>query len=405
MAAAVAARTGSLAAEVRIEDNPKGPPTGSTKIEDTTRPAQSWDDLRAGLDALTVDAGGVVLVNLAHEGLRTHSDAPAIRILGTFKSPAAARGWLDSARRMLGTDPTALVGEVYAWPLGRFGLVPLNAERLASQEYTLGKVDYQLSEVARRSGERLQEFQGNRVEHKTGETGVSAYRRWEESRAARAKKRADGDAQRADAGSAPRIAALPDDAVEGVVAPEADVDLPAVMGISGQSVAVVSVIHDVEDRVINGDEPPEPSVAVFGTFRDADAANKWIEDAMDRTTHYVDVEVVETQRWLFPDDTDLVPVERTYTHDKLDEFMGGHRDSQMRARGEVAGDELKMFADYEEGPGPLPEVELAPEDIDGDMPAATTLPVAEGEDIHAAPPAPDADVGTPDATNNLKPAA
>lgn len=310
----------------------------------------------------------ILIFNVAHRGQRPIKDRPATRLNAVFEkplidpdnptAPTEAKLWLD----MVGDQ---LYGcNLWQCPLGKWFLLCKNMERQSNPQYAIKKINVLKQLHERHRQRRDADFQNMRKLQSQGETGMSL----EKQRLMAQKQAKDRAEKRQKARSSSRLQALRAkgkgaDPIEAVYeqqkpqsktsapndafVPRQDSDLnhntkfgtnttPQHLTVKGQDYAVVSWLRDITKASMSGGDDPEPACIVWRVFPNFDMARKWIEDIGKNVVRYFDMEVVDMNEWLFPEDVDR------------EQMQEGYRDAEQGRMMDAIKNEKRKVENYEQ---------------------------------------------------------
>jgi hypothetical protein len=98
-----------------------------------------------------------------------------------------------------------------------------------------------------------------------------------------------------------------------------------------QKFAVIGLLCDLRDAVLDGLEAPEPGVGVFRVFEDKDDAAFYAKYTAHAEYPACEIFVVDMYRWLFPEDLRLDEVEEVYGIKPLQNIMTSRKTQAQEA--------------------------------------------------------------------------
>lgn len=257
-----------------------------------------------------------------HRGLRPASDRPAFRILGLFHNPANPNqpsdfdNWLDDLRNtsnIFGPDGSCTLGDIEKLPTHKYTLIPKNVARAQNDKYVLSKIE----EIKRLHAEATsfadKEFKQHITQQSKGEMGLSLdHKRKEASQKPSSKKHKKKTSS--------RNKALKHLAAEKSGSSRSVARVPRNLEIRGQNYAVIVVLTDVTENVLNNKDDPEPIFMIIDAFDKLEEAEKFSESVKNKIFN-VDINVVDMYVWLFPEDVEYDQIQEKYRHSEQDKVM------------------------------------------------------------------------------------
>ena len=230
-----------------------------------------------------------VLYNVAHEGQIPFCAKPGIRLMGVFESEEEARSMLPA-----GTDVSYFVS-----PTHKF--VPLMSNNETDAEATIAAI-IQLHEGLIHANNR--DFDEMLSEQRPGVAGKSAATIRKESQRTRAPRPAPPEDK-------PSKACPPANGSQ---------------CLAGQSVAVITILHDIRPNSLSGEKALEPLIAVLHATDTVERATQYAKYTATKQYPHNDFFVVDMYKWLFPEDVDLNNLAtEEFSNDKIDAIFKKRR--------------------------------------------------------------------------------
>lgn len=102
-----------------------------------------------------------------------------------------------------------------------------------------------------------------------------------------------------------------------------------------QRFAVILVLRDLRESVVNGQDVAEPCFAVLAVFADIEEATFYAKHTAHKEYSACDIDIIDTCEWLFPETVDREQIQEVYGIKGVNEIMEG-RKRDMRLAEEYA---------------------------------------------------------------------
>jgi hypothetical protein len=310
---------GSVSAESSL---PAPPATTTSQHAEIARRSQAAAELRAcdeqaGFarveDGIGPDppfrspAQRFVLYSISHVGMppiAKDPTNPGIRLYGLMESRDECKRY---AAEVNAADPTCslLITDTHRWDIAVCA-----PDRLTDPDYKPAKLKRIAKAHAILRANTTSEFKSNVKARATGrenpvneETAVSA----ETREVRRALHQATWDRTMSSGRQAPTR-------------------LPGTLAMEDQRYAVVCFMHDLSEKVVEGDDDPEPAFMVLAAFGTDAECNRYIRNVAADEIQDHDMDIVEMRRWLHPEQVGLSEAVSTeYRHKELTKIMNQHK--------------------------------------------------------------------------------
>lgn len=256
------------------------------------------------------DDHAVNLLNISYQTHRPSSMFPAFRLLGSFPDVDTMKAHIKNYY-----DPS----DCSLWYTFSHQLMPicLTHERQQDKAYCEARVADLIELYTKSHESSQQDFENNVEEGKTGTTGESLF--------AKERKRTEHINEEKKQDAPEHMRALPK------VAP-----LSAASALMGQKFAVVIMLRDLRQEVIDLTFQPEPVIMVLEVFDNYEKAIFYAKHTGSKAYPICALDVIEMYNWIFPEHIDTDKLSEVYGNTELDHIMTGRKDANANSAKYIA---------------------------------------------------------------------
>lgn len=264
------------------------------------------------------------VINKTHVGMRPPCERPGFRILGLFReNDGEFNNWLEDVagcKAMYEVDGTGkmecTLGDLHKLPLGKYGLLSKTHKKDQSESYVLNKIDELKALHLQNMRMSKREFEDNRLNKREGASGLSLDNQRQKAK----EKRSKSCRNKA-------IKTINNNATKRKEVGR----IPKSLQLNQQEYAVIIVMHDITDPVLQAQEDPEPAIMVIDTFGTCDEAIEYIETLKDQVL-LMNIDVVTMYVWNYPEDVKYDEIEEKYRNPEQNMVMQGQKNARKDIR-------------------------------------------------------------------------
>lgn len=261
-------------------------------------------ELPSGTVALPLqnDAHRFIFVHIAHQSHRPISIYPAIRILGAFSTEDEVKDWI---KQYYGTDQSCS-----SWLTVSHQLLVLceSTSKQLNQKYFQDHMKTLLSFHENLQNKSQTDFDENVENRKIGKTGCSLY--------AKDNKLKQKHNQTELKQFKNKIKNLP-----------STTQLSQSVRVNGQNFAVIIILRDLRQLVLEKKTVAEPGIAILDVFSELDDALHYAKYTASKHYSTCSIDVVDMYQWIFPENVDTDAIPEMYGNEQLNDIMVGRKDT------------------------------------------------------------------------------